>query len=57
MVEKRRWYAVKFPVTVSGENIVTVVEAALALATLPLQLVKMYPPLAVAPMVTTEPEL
>jgi hypothetical protein len=48
---------VKFAVTVSGALIVTDVEAALGLATLPLQPLKVYPLLAAAVTGTTEPEL
>ena len=47
---------VKLAVTVWGALIVTVVKALFALATLPVQFVKVYPLMAVALTATTEPE-
>ena len=46
----------KFAVTLSGALMVTVVEALLALATLPVQLANLNPELAVAVRSTTVPE-
>jgi hypothetical protein len=45
----------KFAVTASGAFIVTVVEVLEALATAPVQPLKVYPELAVAPIFTTVP--
>ena len=53
LVKAGAWFAVKFALTDCGCDMVTVVLAEFALATLPVQLVKVNPPLAVATRGTT----